>query len=107
MCREPSPKIGVEKSEGTNRPGVPDDSPQHPVSPILSWTKAIAVLDACAPPSDRAFPHTDVILDAHVLTQNFAAPTVVIAGNHQHIRSRFLEFGECSEHTEARAWNDR
>jgi hypothetical protein len=97
----------MEKSKGTNRPRVSDDSTQHTVAPILSGSQSVAVLDACAPPSDFPFPLANVIVDADVLAQYVAAPTIVVAGNHQHVCARFLEVGECGENAEARPRNYR
>lgn len=65
------------------------------------------MLDARAPAREDPFPDTGVIIDSNIVAQNIATPAVVIAGDHQYFRPRFLKLSEFRENAKARSRNDR
>jgi len=71
---------------------------QTSIPTILDVAKAIAVLDERLPAGQIASPGPDVVVNAHVLSQDLSTPAVMVPGNPQHWNPRVHEIRERREY---------
>ncbi len=65
------------------------------------------MLDMGVPPGDVLDHGTEPVVDAHILAEDVASPTVVVAGNHQHLYAGVDHVAECGHGPKRASRNDR
>ena len=97
----------MQPPESFDCPSISQYAAEHSIAAILAPPQSIAMLDACVPSGNGAFPWADVVVDADILSQYIAAPAVVVAGEHEHGGPGVVQIRKRREHAEARARNHR
>src|SRR5690349_3677159 len=86
---------------------MPQHGSKRAIALVLFRPEPVAMLDVHAPPADVADPRTELVVDADVFAQDFAAPAIVIAGDHQHRHAGVYYVGERGECSKAATWEHR
>jgi len=100
-------KVGMNPSKRADGEPVSQDSSQCAIAFVLFWPETVAVLDVYAPSGDVADPRAKSIVDADVFSKDFAAPAIVIAGDHQHRNARVHHLCKRGEGSKAAARQHR
>ena len=100
-------EIRMQPAKGAYRPRCAQHPTQYAVAAIFTRPQAVSVLDARLPSRNRTLPRPDVIVDADVASQHVAAPTIVIAGDHENVGPGFAKLGERRQDAEARSRDHR
>src|SRR4051812_16172882 len=73
----------MQPAKGANRERVPQDDAERAISPIPRGAQSVAVLDVRLPAGDVGHPRTELVVDADIVAEHVATPTVMIAGDHR------------------------
>ena len=95
----------MQQPEGGDSEAVPHDRPDETVAAILTGPEPVAVLYSCSPAGYLARPVADAVFRADVLTQNLAAPAIVVSGDPENRHPGVVQLRERGERPEAPAGN--
>jgi hypothetical protein len=97
----------MKPAKGGDRQRMAQDMAKQSIATILAWPQTVAMLDSTPPTGKRSLPGTHVVVDADILAQDRATPAIVISRDHQNRSSRFPQFGERRQDSEAPSRDDR
>ena len=99
--------VGVDHSERFDGDRIAEDWADHPVPAILPFTQTVSVFYARIPAGDTPRPRPDDVRHPNIVSQDIAAPTVMISGYPENLDAGVLEVGEGRERAKACSWYDR
>lgn len=105
--RERRRKIGVNPTKGFDREGIPQQVADRAVSFVFDRSKPVAVLDVRTPRSYLVSPWSEDVVDAHILAEHVAAPTIVVSGDHQDRHACIDDVGKRGERAKTSSRNHR
>lgn len=100
-------QVRMQPAKRPNGKPVPKHVSNRAILAILEGSQAIAVFEMHTPSGDVIGQRTELVIDAHVLAQNVAAPTVVVAGDHLHGDAGVDDIGKRSQRAKPTTRDDR
>src|SRR4029079_4011353 len=79
--------IRVKRAKCPDCQSIPHHRPDHTIAAIFFVAQAVSMLDARPPPGEVARPRAEVVVHSNIVTQNVAAPAVVVAGYPENLES--------------------
>ncbi len=97
----------MQPAKRSNRETVAQHVAEQAISLVFARPEPVAMLDARAPAGDVANPWAEPVVDANVLAQHVAAPTVMVAGDHRDGNAGVDDVRERGERSKTAAGNHR
>ena len=101
-CRE----IRMQPPERSDRQRIPEQASNEAISLVFIGAQSVPVFDVHAPRADLIAPRAEPIVDADVAAEHVAAPTVVVAGDHDDLHAGVDDVGKGGERSKSAARND-